>query len=225
MGGPEAGSSLPESFVALKAMKAGMLEWADRVADAIDGLRAVAGPFARDPSDADAAAAALEAGRSVAELLADREWWEPMRAFAGDDPDLSSQLPWLETAADELAAALDGIAPLAKGEGVDDPRALAKPVSVWLRGADKEMKSWKREIAELQQAEAASRAEAEILAARRSKLDRLREQGVEPFPYEFDGAVAISGVRAAHADLEPGSETDVRHRVAGRLASRRDQVA
>jgi lysyl-tRNA synthetase, class II len=64
---------------------------------------------------------------------------------------------------------------------------------------------------------------AELLAARRRKLRSLRAAGVDPFPHEFDGVEPIAVVRAAHAALQPGEETDVRHRVAGRLASRRGQ--
>ena len=51
----------------------------------------------------------------------------------------------------------------------------------------------------------------------------LRAAGVEPFPHEFDGVEPIAAVRAAHEGLEPGEETDVSHRVAGRLAARRGQ--
>ena len=63
----------------------------------------------------------------------------------------------------------------------------------------------------------------ERLAARRRKLDALRADGIEPFPHEFDGVEPISAVRAGHAGLSAGEETDVRHRVAGRLAARRGQ--
>jgi lysyl-tRNA synthetase class 2 len=63
----------------------------------------------------------------------------------------------------------------------------------------------------------------ELLAARRRKLERLREDGVEPFPHEFDGVVHVADVKAAHEQLEAGEETDVRYRVAGRLAARRGQ--
>ena len=64
---------------------------------------------------------------------------------------------------------------------------------------------------------------ADVFAARRQKLGALREAGVEPFPHEFDGVQPISAVRSAHADLAPGEETQVSHRVAGRLAARRGQ--
>jgi lysyl-tRNA synthetase, class II len=63
----------------------------------------------------------------------------------------------------------------------------------------------------------------DVLADRRRKLDSLRAAGIEPFPHEFDGVRPISSVRAAHADLAAGEETDVSDRVAGRLAARRGQ--
>jgi len=63
----------------------------------------------------------------------------------------------------------------------------------------------------------------DVLADRRRKLESLRAAGVEPFPYEFDGVESIGSVRGAHADLGAGEETDVSHRVAGRLAARRGQ--
>ena len=63
----------------------------------------------------------------------------------------------------------------------------------------------------------------ELLAARRRKLESLREAGIEPFPHEYDGVEPISAVRAAHGKLAPGEETEARHRVAGRLAARRGQ--
>jgi lysyl-tRNA synthetase, class II len=56
---------------------------------------------------------------------------------------------------------------------------------------------------------------------RRAKLERLREQGIDPYPHEFDGVVPIASIHAAHADLEPGQDTDVGYRVAGRLSARR----
>ena len=64
---------------------------------------------------------------------------------------------------------------------------------------------------------------ADVFAARRQKLDSLRAAGVEPFPHEYDGVEPIAAVRAAHEGLSAGDETDVAHRVAGRLAARRGQ--
>ena len=55
---------------------------------------------------------------------------------------------------------------------------------------------------------------------RRAKLERLRQQGIDPFPHEFDGVVPTSEIVD---DLEPGDETDRAYRVAGRMAARRDQ--
>jgi lysyl-tRNA synthetase class 2 len=63
----------------------------------------------------------------------------------------------------------------------------------------------------------------DLLATRRAKLDALRSAGVDPFPHEFSGVEPIAAVRAAHASLEAGAETDAGHRVAGRLAARRGQ--
>src|SRR2546423_13673310 len=61
----------------------------------------------------------------------------------------------------------------------------------------------------------------ELLAARRRKLESLREQGIDPFPHDFDGVSPAEEIRATFADLKAGAETDVRVRVAGRLAARR----
>jgi lysyl-tRNA synthetase, class II len=63
----------------------------------------------------------------------------------------------------------------------------------------------------------------ELLAARREKLERLRADGIDPFPPSFPGVEPVVDVRAAHEGLEPGAETESRHRVAGRLAARRGQ--
>ncbi|MEA2402878.1 MAG: lysyl-tRNA synthetase, class, partial [Thermoleophilaceae bacterium] len=54
-----------------------------------------------------------------------------------------------------------------------------------------------------------------------AKLERLREQGIDPFPHEFDGVVPIADVHAAHDELEPGDETDAAYRIAGRMTARR----
>ena len=63
----------------------------------------------------------------------------------------------------------------------------------------------------------------DVFAARRQKLNALRASGVDPFPHEFGGVESIASVRAAHEDLQPGDETEIRHRVAGRLSARRGQ--
>jgi lysyl-tRNA synthetase, class II len=63
----------------------------------------------------------------------------------------------------------------------------------------------------------------ELLATRREKLDRLRAAGIDPFPHEYPGVVAVADVQAAHADLPAGEDSDARYRVAGRLHARRGQ--
>jgi lysyl-tRNA synthetase class 2 len=69
----------------------------------------------------------------------------------------------------------------------------------------------------------AGEAESELLAARRRKLESLRAGGIEPFPHAFDGVEPIAAARALHERLQAGEETEVSHRVAGRLAARRGQ--
>jgi lysyl-tRNA synthetase class 2 len=56
---------------------------------------------------------------------------------------------------------------------------------------------------------------------RRAKLERLREQGIDPFPHEFPGVTPIAEVHAAHDALEAGEETDQQYRIAGRMSARR----
>ena len=56
---------------------------------------------------------------------------------------------------------------------------------------------------------------------RRAKLERLRADGIDPFPHEFKGVVPIERVHEEHAGLEDGEETDSAYRLAGRLAARR----
>ena len=62
-----------------------------------------------------------------------------------------------------------------------------------------------------------------LLDARRAKLDALRAAGIDPFPPSFSGVEPIADVRAAHDSLPDGEDTDVAHRVAGRLHARRGQ--
>jgi lysyl-tRNA synthetase class 2 len=72
-------------------------------------------------------------------------------------------------------------------------------------------------------AEGSGGGEAEILAARRRKLEALREDGVDPFPHSYPGVQPIAQVRAPHEDLPAGEETADRVRVAGRVAAKRGQ--
>ncbi|MFL5819295.1 MAG: lysine--tRNA ligase [Solirubrobacteraceae bacterium] len=61
----------------------------------------------------------------------------------------------------------------------------------------------------------------DLLAARREKLERLRAEGVDPFPHAFAGVTPIAQLRAQFGSLGPGQETAERRRVAGRLSARR----
>ena len=63
----------------------------------------------------------------------------------------------------------------------------------------------------------------ELLAIRRRKLEALREAGIDPFPHAYPGVTPIAEAKAPHEGLEPGDETEVRVRVAGRLHARRGQ--
>ncbi len=63
---------------------------------------------------------------------------------------------------------------------------------------------------------------AELLGARRAKLERLRADGVDPFPHAFAGVESLASVVGAHGGLAAGEETAVTHRVAGRIAARRE---
>jgi lysyl-tRNA synthetase class 2 len=56
---------------------------------------------------------------------------------------------------------------------------------------------------------------------RRAKLARLRAEGIDPYPHEFDGVVPVERVHAEHGGLAAGDETESGYRIAGRLAARR----
>ncbi|MEA2427948.1 MAG: lysyl-tRNA synthetase, class [Thermoleophilaceae bacterium] len=58
---------------------------------------------------------------------------------------------------------------------------------------------------------------------RREKLDRLRADGIDPFPHTYEGVVPIARIHEAHDSLEAGEETETGYRVAGRIAARRGQ--
>lgn len=197
------------------------LDWADELASRLNLLKSTSSAFARAPQDTAAAQAAHQAIVALVAL-------EQQVAWAGTQPDGSPTahvaiVDWFRAAVAELRTVDEAVLALAGGTPVHDPRAVAKPLSLWLRAATSEFKVQRRQLAEHEAHAARSRAEAEILQARRGKLELLRERGVEPFPYAFGGTAAIADVRNAHAGLPAGTETEQRHRVAGRLASRRDQ--
>jgi lysyl-tRNA synthetase class 2 len=60
-------------------------------------------------------------------------------------------------------------------------------------------------------------------ARRLADLDTLRERGVDPYPVRFDRDRTLAELRAEFGDLEPGTETDVPVRVAGRILLLRRQ--
>ncbi|MSX02695.1 MAG: lysine--tRNA ligase [Actinobacteria bacterium] len=63
----------------------------------------------------------------------------------------------------------------------------------------------------------------DLLAARRAKLERIRAQGVDPFPHDFPGVTAVAEVQEPWQALEAGEERDDAYRIAGRLSARRGQ--
>ena len=78
---------------------------------------------------------------------------------------------------------------------------------------------------EPQEQAGADRAEVVEFDERRAKMERLREEGINPYPPVtlWDTRTKIADIRAAHvpAELEQGAHPDMRYVVAGRLISRR----
>jgi lysyl-tRNA synthetase class 2 len=66
------------------------------------------------------------------------------------------------------------------------------------------------------------REEPELLATRRAKLARLRAENSGDLPYAYPGTTSLAQLQSRYAELPPGEETDDVHRVAGRLAARRE---
>ncbi|MBN6050859.1 lysine--tRNA ligase, partial [Nonomuraea sp. RK-328] len=52
---------------------------------------------------------------------------------------------------------------------------------------------------------------------RREKLDRLRSEGVDPYPVSFPRTATNAEVRATHEGLEPDTATGEQVAVAGRV--------
>jgi len=61
----------------------------------------------------------------------------------------------------------------------------------------------------------------EQMRVRRLKLDRLRADGVDPYPVGFARTATVAEVRAAHPDLAPDSRTGADVAVAGRVVLNR----
>ena len=65
---------------------------------------------------------------------------------------------------------------------------------------------------------------ADIRTLRLQKLARLREAGIEVYPSRFDRDRTLAELRAEfEPQLEPGDETEVEVRVAGRILLKREQ--
>jgi lysyl-tRNA synthetase, class II len=62
----------------------------------------------------------------------------------------------------------------------------------------------------------------ELIAERRAKAQRLRETDPQAFPYAFADAEPIDSILSAYEHLAAGEETQDTHRVAGRIAARRE---
>jgi lysyl-tRNA synthetase class 2 len=60
-------------------------------------------------------------------------------------------------------------------------------------------------------------------AKRLDKIAALRDAGTNPYPYRFDRTHTLDQVRAQFGTLEPGTETEHRVTVAGRMMLRRQQ--
>ena len=57
----------------------------------------------------------------------------------------------------------------------------------------------------------------EQMRVRRQKLDRLREEGTDPYPVLFERSTSIGAVRDEHSDLPPDTRTGVDVAIAGRV--------
>ncbi|WP_255495460.1 MULTISPECIES: bifunctional lysylphosphatidylglycerol synthetase/lysine--tRNA ligase LysX [unclassified Nocardiopsis] len=57
----------------------------------------------------------------------------------------------------------------------------------------------------------------EQMRVRRQKLDRLREEGIDPFPVAFPRTTSIKAVRDKHTNLDPDTRTGEHVAIAGRV--------
>ena len=60
------------------------------------------------------------------------------------------------------------------------------------------------------------------MTRRFARIDAIRAEGGEPYPYRFDRTHTLAEIRAEHGDLEPGAETGTHVAVAGRVLLIRD---
>lgn len=61
-----------------------------------------------------------------------------------------------------------------------------------------------------------------LRAERLRKLEQLRAEGINPYPYKFERTHLAEELRDKHKDLEPGAETTDVVRVAGRIMNERN---
>jgi lysyl-tRNA synthetase class 2 len=60
-------------------------------------------------------------------------------------------------------------------------------------------------------------------AQRRAKVERLRAEGIDPYPHSFEGRTHVEGILAAHdpAELGEGEHEEFGYRVMGRITGKR----
>jgi lysyl-tRNA synthetase class 2 len=79
------------------------------------------------------------------------------------------------------------------------------------------------ELTPEEEAAAAEDFVAEQRHLRLGKLDAMRAAGVDPYPVRFDRTTTAGSIKATHSDLPPGTETDEKVSIAGRLMLMRKQ--
>ncbi len=212
----------------LDGYAASLAEWVDTVGGRLKVIQPKVSGFARPdraPGSAELAAEAL-AELAPATLVDPAEGARDAAAgghaaaaaYLEQEAGLPEIAEFREALAQVNAAASDLVA-----RAQSDADAVARELSGALKALRNAHKAAKAPATALSEQAASARQEGQLLADRRRKLDALRADGVEPFPYDFPGAEPIAAVREAHAGLEAGADTDSRHRVAGRIATRRGQ--
>ena len=53
----------------------------------------------------------------------------------------------------------------------------------------------------------------QLVQERRAEAERLREQGIDPYPHSFPGVTPVEKIHQAHDSLDAGEETDAQYRV------------
>src|SRR3989344_783894 len=64
--------------------------------------------------------------------------------------------------------------------------------------------------------------EEEIVKERLKKLNQLKEQGIEPYPYRYDVKDFAAGLQNEHSKLKKGEKSKKTAKMAGRLIGFRD---